>query len=133
MKTLLHIGYRRALSSCSYFIFFNLGVGGPTGEVPSVLRPFPGLFSSIARVIPKQVEDTMDHQKDDHSFSTETELIRLTLGCFHRNDQVSQKMGVKYSELSFPHGEGKDVGRPVTAKVSPVQFSNPGIVDEHDA
>src|SRR5512139_3319859 len=83
-------------------------------------------------VIPEQVEDAMDHQKDEHFSGSEAESIRLTFGRFHRNDQVSQKTGVKCGELSFRHGEGKDVGGLVTVKVSAIQLSNPGIINEHD-
>jgi len=35
----------------------------------------------------------MNHQQDNHFHVVETEAVRLALGCFNRNHQISEKMG----------------------------------------
>jgi hypothetical protein len=83
-------------------------------------------------LIANQVEHPMDHQEDDHFHIVKTEPIRLALGRLHRNDQVSEKMGMKGRELSLPHGEGEDIGRFVPTEVSSIQRLNLEIVDKQE-
>ncbi len=66
----------------------------------------PGAFFRPLMLIANQVKHAMDHQKDHHFHIVETETVRLALGCFNRNHQVSEEMGMEGGELSFSHGEG---------------------------
>jgi len=84
-------------------------------------------------LIANQVKHSMDHQKDNHFLIAKTETVRLALGRLGRNYQVSEEMGVEGRELAFSHGEGEDIGRSIPSEMLPIQFPNPGIVDQQDA
>ena len=67
------------------------------------------------------------------SISVQAETIRLTPSRVHGDDHISQQLRVEGDKLSLPHGEGKNIGRFITAEISPVQFLNLAVVDKGDA
>ena len=75
----------------------------------------------------------MDHQKCDHAYLVETELIRLALGRFDRNDEVTQEIGLKTRGLALAHGESEDIRRLVPLKILPIQCSDSYITHKEDA
>ena len=84
-------------------------------------------------LITDKVENTMDHQKDDHFHFVQTESFHFPPGCFNRNDQIAEEVGVERGVLALPHRKSKDIGRFIPAEVSAIQFVNLNIVDQHDA
>ncbi len=66
----------------------------------------PGAFFRPLMLITDQVKHSMDHQQDHHFLAVETETVRLALGRFNRNHQISEKVGVEGRKLSFSHREG---------------------------
>ncbi len=93
----------------------------------------PGAFSRPLMLIANQVKHSMNHQKDNHFHIVETETVRLALGCFDRNHQVSEEMGMKGGELPFSHGEGQDIGRFIPPEVFPIQRLNLGVIHKQEA
>jgi len=94
---------------------------------------FAGAFSRPFVLIANQVKHSMDHQKDNHFLIVEAETVRLVLGCFNGNHQVSEEVGMEGREFTVPHGKSEDIGGSISSEMLPIQFSNPGIVDQQDA
>ena len=84
-------------------------------------------------IVSDEVKDAVDHQKCDHAYLVETELIRLALGRFDRNDEVTQEIGLKTRGLALAHGESEDIRRLVPLKILPIQCSDPCITHKEDA
>ena len=84
-------------------------------------------------IVSDEVEDAVDHQKCDHAYLVETELIRLALGRFDRNDEVTQEIGLKTRGLALAHGKSEDIRRLVPLKILPIQCPNPCIAHKEDA
>ena len=84
-------------------------------------------------IVSEEVKDAVDHQKGDHAHLVETELIRLALGRFDGDDEVTEEIVLKIRELALAHGEGEDVRRLVPLKILPIQCSDPCIAHKEDA
>ena len=93
----------------------------------------PGLLLRSFVIISEEVKDAVDHQKCDHAHLVEAELIRLALGRFNGDDEVTQEIGLETRELALAHGKGKDVRRFVPLEILPIQCSNPCITHKEDA
>jgi len=102
-------------------------------QVPLFEGHLPGAFFRPLMLIADQVKHSMDHQQDHHFRTVETETVRLALGRFNRNHQISEKMRVEGGELSFSHGEGEDIGRFIPTEVLPIQPLNLAVVHKQDA
>jgi len=83
--------------------------------------------------VTQEVEDSMDHQKDDRLHLIETETIRLAPGGVDRNDYVTQDLRMEGRKVSLSHGEGKDIRWLIAAEVASIQFLYLDVVDERDA
>ena len=92
-----------------------------------------GLLLRSFVIVSEEVKDAVDHQKCDHAHLVETELIRLALGRFDGDDEVTQEIVLKTRGLALAHGEGEDVRRLVPLKVLPIQCSDPCIAHKEDA
>jgi hypothetical protein len=93
----------------------------------------PGPLFGPLMLIPNQVQDAMDYQKDNHFHLIEAETVRLALGRLNGNHQVTEEMGMEGREFPLPHGKGQDIGRFVPTKVSPVQRLDLEIIDKEKA
>jgi hypothetical protein len=93
----------------------------------------PGPLFSPLMLVANQVENAMDHQKDNHFHVIEAETVRLALGRLNGNHQVTEEMGMEGRKFSLPHGKGQDIGRFIPAEVSPVQRLDLEIIDKEKA
>ena len=93
----------------------------------------PSSLSRSFMLITDQVKNSVDHQKDDHGRLVQAKSLHLTPGRFHRNDQVTQEMGMKGGKFAFSHWKGKDIRRLVQVEVLLVQYSNLRIIDQQKA
>ena len=84
-------------------------------------------------IVSDEVKDAVDHQKCDHAHLVEAELIRLALGRFDGDDEVTQEIVLKTGWLALAHGEGENVRRLVPLKILPIQCSDPCIAHKEDA
>ncbi len=91
---------------------------------------FPSSLSRSFMLITDQVKNSVDHQKDDHRRLVQAKSLHLTPGRFHRNDQVSEEMGMQGGKFAFSHWKGKDIRRLVQIEVSSVQYSNLRVIDQ---
>jgi hypothetical protein len=83
--------------------------------------------------VPDQVKNSMDHQEDDHLRRIETKPTGLTLSGFNGNDQVPEKVRMESGVFAFSHWESEDIGGLVSLKISTIEFSNLGILNQQDA
>jgi len=84
-------------------------------------------------IVSEEVKDAVDHQKGHHAHFVETELLRLALGRFDRDDEVTEEIRLKTRGFALAHGEGKDVCRLVPLKILPIQYADPLIAHKEDA
>jgi len=93
----------------------------------------PGVFFCSLMLIADQVKHSMDHQQNHHLHFAEAETVRLALGCFDRNHQVSEEVRMEGQEFALPHGKSEDIRGPIPSEMLPIQFPNPGIIDQQEA
>ncbi len=90
------------------------------------------LFRSLV-LIADQMENTMDHQQDDHSHFIETESVGLAPGRLNGYHDISQEVGMEDGKLSLPHWEGQDVRRFIPMEVPLIQRLDLKVVDKQEA
>ncbi len=83
--------------------------------------------------IADQMENSVDHQQDDHSHFIETESLGLTPGRLDGYHNISKEMGMENRELSLPHREGQDVCWIIPMEVLLIQCLDLKIIDKQEA
>lgn len=86
-------------------------------------------------VVPTEVKNSMDQQRDDFLIERTTPFSRLTNGCRNGNHHIAQHPAGEVRRMrgmGFPHGERQDVCGAILLAKAPIETPHPPIADERE-
>ena len=84
-------------------------------------------------IVSEQMEDPVDHQPVEMGFKGHTLGVGLPAHRVGGDNDIAQQIRCDVREFAVAHGKGQDVRGAVHTSVIPVEFTHPGIVDDHQA